>query len=510
MKKIFSLLIGTLILLSSCDDVFESLNVPNENQPNIEDLATPSEFYSLLKNGYNTWYNGSIAASPTMAFASAELFQAATSSWGSGSVWFRPRQTLFNDDASDPVIIINFGAWYNYYGSVGMAVRMAKMFDDPEFKIAAGGVDYTNRAKAHTYLIEALLYGNIALLYDKAYLFTEEHEDALTFDFVENTKNYKEVMAYAISKIDEAIQIIETDEVDEDPSSVIAGVTFNRELLSQFANSMGARFLASNPRTQEENAQVDWAKVKTYAEKGLKQDFKVAYDDGWRGKVMTRDYGMNYFVLYNYDWIRISQWLLNKMAPQDPNSVYPIPVVEGSDSFKDWPKISNCADVRLNKYFKYDSMRNGWFGADRIKNPGYGTYILSQYRYWRYYDVVNLGQGDVDHFLKVENDTYLAEALIRTNGSKAEIARLINNSRVGIGELPALTGTESYDELEEALFYERYVECDLVWPQLGFFDRRRNKDQMMEGTVRHFPIPGPELKMHGQPLYTFGGIGKEM
>ena len=33
---------------------------------------------------------------------------------------------------------------------------------------------------------------------------------------------------------------------------------------------------------------------------------------------------------------------------------------------------------------------------------------------------------------------------------------------------------------------------------------------MIEGTVRHFPIPGPELKLHGQELYTFGGVGKEM
>lgn len=512
MKKIFVFIFTALFMLSSCDDLFESMDVPNENQPNIEDLATPAEFYSLLRNGYNTWYNGSIAASPTMAFACAELFQAATSSWGSGEVWFRPRRALFNDDASDPVVIINFGAWYNYYGSVGMAVKMAKMFEDPNFKITTGGVDYTNRAKAHAYLIEALLYGNIALLYDKAYLFTEEHGDALTFDFVANTKGYKEVMEYAINKIDQAISIIEADEVDEDPSSafVIAGVKFNRSLLLQFANSMAARFLACNPRTQEENAQVDWNRVKAYAEKGLQEDFKVAYDNGWRGKVMTRDEGQNYFGVHNSDWLRVSNWLLHKMAPNDPASEYPIPVEEGSDSYKDWPEITNCPDVRLNKYFKYTPMREGWFGADRIYNPGYGTYILSQYRYWRYYDIVNLGTGSIDHYLKMENDTYLAEALIRTKGSKAEIARLINNSRVGLGELPPLTGDESYEELEEALFYERYVECDLVWPQLGFFDRRRNNDQMIEGTVRHFPIPGPELKLHGQELYTFGGVGNEM
>ena len=510
MRKIFSLIVSAIILLTSCNDIFESMDVPNENQPNIDNLATPDEFYSLLRNGYNTWYNGAIAASPAMGFACAELFQCGTPSWGSGDMWFRPRQSLFNDDHPDPVVVINFGAWYNFYGSIGMAVKMSKMFENPEFKIISEGKDYTNRAKAHTYIVKALLYGNIALLYDKAYLFTDEHEDPVSFDFVANTKGYKEVMDYAISQLDEAIDILEKDSYEgEDPTFVLVGTTFDKIKLLQFANSMGARFLVSNARTQEENAQVDWAKVKNYAEKGLKEDFKVDYEDGWRGKVMTRDYGQNWFGLHHSGWVRASQWLLNKMAPNDPASVYPIPVEEGSDSFKDWPEITNCPDARLAKYFRYESMRN-WFGADRITRPGYGNYILSQYRYWKYYDVVNLGTGKVDHYLKMENDTYLAEALLRTNGDKSKIAALINNTRVGIGGLPALTGRESYDELEEALFYERYVECDMVWPHLGFFDRRRNKDQMIEGTVRHFPIPGPELKLHGQELYTFGGVGKEM
>lgn len=508
MKKIYlSILVGFILVFSSCSDIFQSMDVQNENAPNIKDLSTPTEFYSILKNGYSTWYNGSIAASPTMAFACADLFQAGTNSWGSGMMWFRPRQTLFNGIAPDPVIIINFGAWYNYYTSIGLIVNVSKMFNDPTFKITLNGNDYTTRARAHAYLIQALLYGNLALLYDKAYLFTEDSK--LPFDYVANTKSYKEVMNYATSKLDEAIELIKNDTIDVDPAPVIAGVTFDKATLLQFANSIGARFLASNPRTQAENATVDWNKVKSYAEQGLQQDFKVSYEPGWQGKVMTRDEGMNYFVLYNYNWLRASQWLIHKMAPDDPNSQCPIPVVAGSDSFKDWPAVTNCPDARLDKYFKYESMRN-WFGADRTTRSGYGTYILCQYRYWRYYDIVNEGQGMIDHYLKMENDTYEAEALIRTNGDKAKIAQLINNTRVGIGGLSPATADESYDALENKLFYERYVECDLVWPQLGFFDRRRNKDQMLTGTARHFPIPAPELTQHGQAVYTFGGSAGEM
>src|SRR3546814_14370983 len=89
-------------------------------------------------------------------------------------------------------------------------------------------------------------------------------------------------------------------------------------------------------------------------------------------------------------------------------------------------------------------MRN-WFGADRTERPGYGTFILSQYRYWRYYDIVERGQGMIDHFLKMENDAYLAEALIRMNGDKGQIATLINNSRVALGELPPELAKGSYE-----------------------------------------------------------------
>ena len=494
-----------MLTLTSCNNLFDSMDVKNENAPNIDEV----DFYALLRNGYNTWYNGSIAASPTLGFACAELIQAGTNSWGSGTMWFRPRQALFNGDAPDPVIIINYGAWYNYYTGVGMAVKCSNKFKDPAFKVVIGGVNYTTRARAHSYIIQALLYGNIALLYDKAYLFTED--SSLPFDYVANTKSYKDVMTYAITKLDQAIVLLQNDTTDADPVPVVAGSVFDKTTLLQFANSMGARLLACNARTQAENAGTDWNKVKTYAQAGLQQNFQVSYEPGWEGKVMTRDEGSNYFSISQWSggYWKVSNWLINKMAPNDPNSVYPIPITPGSDSYLDWPAVTNCPDLRLNTYFHYDPLRN-WFGATRTTRAGYGTYILGAYRYWRYYDVVYNGTGMVDHYLKAENDTYLAEALIRTSGDKNQIATLINNSRVSLGGLPAADAGESYDNLEDQLFYERYVECDMVWPQLGFFDRRRNKDQMIPGTVRQFPIPAPELELHGQAIYTFGGVGHEM
>lgn len=489
---ILSALIG-LFSFTSCNDLFDDLDVNNENLPGIDAMYAPKEAYSLVKNGYATWYNGSIAASPTIAFACAELFQAGTPGWGSGTVWFRPRQNLFNDEAADPVIIINFGAWYNYYTGIGSTMILANKLKDPDYKVILNSTDYTDRIKAHNLIIQGLLYGNIALLYDKAYLFTDEH-DATTFDYVANTKSYKEVMDFAIGQLDKAVAIIEQDAISEDFDEVIAGVKFTKETLKQFINSMAARFLVSNAHTPAENAQTNWSKVKEYAEKGLKQNFAVEYKPGWRGKVMTRDEGMNYFALHNMQWIRGSQWLMNLMAPDDPNSAYPFP-----DGVMRMEPITNCPDARLNLYFRNNNDLGDWFGFTRTTRPGYGTYILSEYRYWRYYEVVQANTGFVDHFLKAENDLYIAEAKYHLKESGA--AYYVNESRVNIGTLPPATDGDS--DLIDKIFYERYVECDMVWPQLGFFDKRRN-GTLMPGTVHHFPIPAPELLDNGQEVYTFG------
>jgi hypothetical protein len=170
-------------------------------------------------------------------------------------------------------------------------------------------------------------------------------------------------------------------------------------------------------------------------------------------------------------------------------------------------EVKNCPDARLKKYFKWDDNCEQWFGWGRVGRPGYGYFIRCEYRYWRYYEVINAEEGYVGHFLKAENDLYLAEAKIRLN-QKSGAAELINNTRVGIGGLTPATDSDS--DLMDKVFYERYVECDLVWAHLGYFDKRR-LGQLLPGTAFHFPIPAPELIMHGQSVYTFGGTpGSEM
>lgn len=498
MKSVKHILLAFLILTGvSCQDVFEDINVPNENSPATEDLK--DQYFAQIKNAYGAWYNASIAASPAIAFANAEVITAGTPSWGSGPAWFRPRQPLFNDQTPDPVIIINFGAWYNYYSGIPVVTNVLRSLKDPSFRIVVKGKDYTKRIQAHGYIVQALLYGNIGLLYDKAYLFTEDSGNAEEFDYIANTKDYKALIAFSLERLDMAIALLESDFDEADPEEVIPGVIFTKADLIRFANSMGARLLACSPRTPAEANAIDYARVKAYAEKGMQSDFKVRYDEGWRGKVISRDNGNNIFTLYNNDWIRVNQRIINMMAPNDPAAQFPWP-----ENVVALGPVTNSPDARLNTYFRYSDINN-WFAKGRQTRPGYGWWIMSEYKYVRYENVILTNAGQIDHYLQMENDTYLAEAKIRLGESGA--AALINRTRVTKGGLPP--ATDSDPDLLQKLFYERYVESDLVWLNLGFYDKRR-LGLLLPGTAYHFPIPADELIQHGQQIYTFGGIGNEM
>jgi hypothetical protein len=201
--------------------------------------------------------------------------------------------------------------------------------------------------------------------------------------------------------------------------------------------------------------------------------------------------------LYAWDWIRVHQRVINMMAPTHPNAVYPWP--EGVTTLG----AVTSADQRLNTYFRHVGRHTGWNPSTR------GYNILSEYKYVRYENEANNLTGFFPHFLKAENDLLKAEAALRSGKPTTEVAALINNTRVTKGQLPALTGAETTAQLLDAIFYERYLESDLVYPHLSFFDRRR-KGELRPGTLFHLPVPANELILHQKSFYTFGGIGNEM
>ncbi len=56
------------------------------------------------------------------------------------------------------------------------------------------------------------------------------------------------------------------------------GLKLNSDEFVQLCHSYAARFLAHMPRTEEENADVDWQRVLKHAEKGLQYNFAPIAD----------------------------------------------------------------------------------------------------------------------------------------------------------------------------------------------------------------------------------------
>jgi hypothetical protein len=134
------------------------------------------------------------------------------------------------------------------------------------------------------------------------------------------------------------------------------------------------------------------------------------------------------------------------------------------------------------------------------------------------------GTGQDPFYTRWMNDLIWAEGLIRSGGSAATAAARINSSRVGRGNLPALTGAEGTPALLAALRYEQDIEFMAQGPT-AFFNRRRADGNcapftfgtltrtcsgaLITGTPRHMPVPAKELDVLVRSVYTFGGAGAE-
>jgi hypothetical protein len=114
-----------------------------------------------------------------------------------------------------------------------------------------------------------------------------------------------------------------------------------------------------------------------------------------------------------------------------------------------------------------------------------------------------------------------AEAELRL-GNLQDAADLINVTRVGNGELAPVgpNGVPESDScvprrddgscgtLLDALEYERLIELAGLEATRAYVDRR-GFGTLKTGTFLQLPVPGEELQMLGQPIYTFGGVGGE-
>ena len=99
-------------------------------------------------------------------------------------------------------------------------------------------------------------------------------------------------------------------------------------------------------------------------------------------------------------------------------------------------------------------------------------------------------KGPIPAFMKAENDLIMAEAKLRT-GDKPGAITILNdplNSRIARGGLSPINESATFEEVTEAIFYERDIELLNSSAGISFFDMRR-RDMLQYRYLFTFPLP---------------------
>lgn len=492
-KKLGAVLASASIVLAGCKP---SLDITNPNEADIQRaLSTAEDVRSLANGSVHSWYIQATDYEPWLMFQVTA--DASTANYGNFGMRFNnlePRIPYENNSAGGDRGVTE-APWYNGYAALGAAndaiaaVDRGVVFDkDPAVQAAEAG-----SVRRLAQFTQAMVLSQLGMVFDKSFLLDEKTDPAVK----QELKPYKDVSATAVAKW-EALAAAEVGKNDSYDATVIPldNGTLTSAKIGRIANTMAALTMAYTPRTAAEAATVDWAKVAAFAANGIGTgsagapfDFTVIGDySNWYSGLAELGEGIS--------WTRVDMRLICRMAPGDPNAPCKYSGTLAA------PAVS--PDARFTTDFGFRTRPLG--------DPNRGIYMQSQYFRKRYYYYSSDGDdeiGPAPYLLAAESDLVRAEALIRKpSPDLVTAAALINNTRVGRGQLTPATAADGAAKLLQYVDYERDVE---LLNTNGFtLFIRRHVDGLQPGTVRHLPVPAKELEVLGLPVYTFGSPGKEM
>lgn len=476
---------AAILLSAGCKP---GLDVSNPNSPDVQRaLASPEDVKNLAVSAVNSWYLGSTDLHPyLMMSVTADAGSANFGNFGMRFNNLEPRIAYANNSAGGDRDVAA-QPWDKSYGALGAANDALRAFAGGV--VLAGGANETEQYKQIAQFVQAAELTNLGLIFDQAFIVDE----MLPVGQAPTLQPYKTVAAAAMTKWD-ALIAASAGKSFVYPQAVLplSGTTLSSSKLNRIANTMAALTLAYTPRNAAEAATVDWAKVAAYADKGIGTgsagapfDFTVVGDNNtW----------YSYIQFYGDEpsWMRVDLRVINRMDPNTPAKF------TGTI-----PPAGSSADARFASDFKYE--------GNVIGDPARGIYMQSPYSHKRYAFYRRTSStsavGPVPYILAAESDLVRAEALIRSGGSLATAAALINTTRVGRGNLTAASAADGAATLLGYIDYERDIE---LFATSGFtLFQRRHVDGLQAGTIHHLPIPAKELETLALPIYTFGGPGKE-
>jgi hypothetical protein len=553
--------VGAVLLIAltavGCDSF---LNVEqNPNQPNRQRaLANPEDVVSLTSDAFFRYWRAMYLWSPGQGLSNAAnefrggfaaddlLGQIPRVPWNNS--------TTFGDSNH------NEFPWNRGYSAISSTndaistIRDAQEREDTEF---LSEID-EQRALAFGKFVQGISHAAIAAIFDRGFIV---RSDSLEGGQTPSLRPYPKVMSAAMQMFDESIRISEENSFQL-PSSWINGNPMTSAEFARFVRSIKARFMTAvarrpeerqhdpsdNPLTNDQPGLINWNEVARLTENGIQENFQIQLDglgpENWGNFnqwLMGQSDGwgrMSYYTLGPADnkpaagsGLSFGEWLATDPAPrseerpenmiihtQDRRIVGDVPEeVEGTDQDNNgveeqWDEPGTDYQYLPGFASSYAGVRltNGATQPDILTNDDVGPN-----------DGTNL-VGPINYVLKAEMDLLRAEALLRTDGSAAQVADLINNTRVNRGKLPEATTANptgspdspikngrpqnGYSEVSlwSMVKYEKTIEQYCSATGLSYFDKRGWGD-LVEGTPLQFPIPGSELQNLGLENYTFGG-----
>ena len=517
------------VAATGCDSFLDVSR--NPNQPDRERaLANPSDVETLIGGSFFQLWSDWQLFNPQMGLInSASSWRSGSFLWGMDQLGKQPREAWPNSPSSRISSFLE-APWNGMYGAISSVNDGLIAIEQEGIEIGPEG-ERNPRARAFAKLVQGYAHANLAVMFDRAYVVTENSPAATNPAQAGQElelQPYAVVMDSAQAMLDEAIQIAENNSFTLE-GGWINGHPMSSSEFVRFTKSLKARKMVQVARTPDERADVDngglvdWSGVIRLTEEGIESDFFVE-GDGLGGN----KWGMfNMKMLSQSDgWGRLDYHLV---GPAD-----------NSGAFQDWLEtpLAERAD------FVIETRDRRIRGADSLTAPGKYIYYLpsggvgSDYSWLRYttgeldivsddvgnYDGPNL-QGPLAFMMKAEMDMLKAEGLLRTGGSKDEVARLINKTRVENGELPPASSANptgswedepsngqpenGYEEVSlwAMMKYEKQIETFCTATALHYADDRGWQD-LIENTPLQFPLPAQELNLLQKDIYTFGGGGE--
>ena len=507
-----------------------NLDVANPNDPDRNRaFQDPAGLEQLMAGAIRTWVSTRNDYYMMPLTAQADNY---TASWNNAALRFYssvgaecPSRCGWTNSSTAPEAAggpIPEAGWYGFHTVLSSAndvlggIALGVCFDTD----CSVDSTKTSRNRVIAKMLQGMALSGIALLYDQGFAVDETTDLSNPNSIPFNTR--AEVRDFALQKFEEAWTEAGTASwvTGNDWMGLDGGKTYTNTQIRQLIRTMQAELVAMWPRNSTENAAADWASVATYASQGVSSgtpfdfEFNIDVNSGANADVTL-------------DWVKAWGNSIGTMrvdtrvaAMITTNHVTPWPNPAGNPC----PTVSPDLRVGDGSWGPTDDF-NGYgttaatasAGTDFacatvvVFPPARGSYHQSNLQHVRYnylaYNGENLpgydGSGQDPLYTTQMNDLLWAEGLIRSGGSLAQAATLINNSRVGRGGLAPVAAGDGIPALLTALQYEQEIE--FMGQGVSPFFNRRRIDGLTLGTPRQMPVPAKELETLVRQIYSFGG-----